>query len=140
MKLYRSMKVAPDGLPEVGPTARTLGVRRGDQAPNNDVQAVLPSDAAPPRMGGMSVAPNGPTNLPRPRRPAEFGGIGKDPVWEIDTADLPPVLEFRQDSPTHGLVEPAANTALTLAEYEAALESTRGLWRLVSPNPQGATP
>jgi hypothetical protein len=140
VKLYRSMKVAADGLPEVAATARTLGVRRGDQVPTNDVNAVAPGDPVPPGTGGMSVAPDDPANLPKARRPAEYGGLGKDPVWVIDSDDLPPVLEFRQDSPTHGLVEPAANTTLTLAEYEAALESTRGLWRLVTPNPQGTTP
>jgi hypothetical protein len=88
----------------------------------------------------MSVAPDNPANLPKARRPAEFGGLGKDPVWVIDSGDLPPVFEFRQDTPTHGLVEPATNTTLTLAEYEAALESTREHWRLVTPTPQGTTP
>lgn len=140
MKLFRSMKVAADGMPEVGQTARTLGVRRGDQAPTNDVEAVAAGDPLPPATGGMSVAPDNPTNLPKARRPAEYGGLGKDPVWVIDSGDLPPVLEFRQDTPTHGLVEPAANTVLTLAEYEAALASTRGQWQLVTPNPQGTTP
>jgi hypothetical protein len=85
----------------------------------------------------MSVAPHDPANLPRNRRPLAFGGVGKDPVWEMDVSDLPAVLEFRQDASTHGLVEPAANTAPTLAEYEAALASTRGSWRLVVPVPQG---
>jgi hypothetical protein len=133
------MKVAADGLPEVGPTARTLGVRRGDQTPNQDVQAVAPGDPVAAGAGGMSVAPT-PTALARNRRPIEYGGSGKDPVWVMDSSELPPVLEFRQDSPTHGLVEPAANVLLTLAEYEAALESTRDRWQLVTPNPQRATP
>jgi hypothetical protein len=76
-------------------------------------------------------------NLKRHRRPAAFGGTGKDPVWVVDTADLPPELEFRQNSPDHGFLEPATNTLLTLAEYEAALESTRERWQLVQPNSQG---
>lgn len=134
MKLYRSMKVAADGLPEVGPNARTLGVRHGDQKPHGDVTAIAPTDPVLPRTGGMSVAPDDPTNLPRARRPAEFGGIGKDPVWVIDTADLPSMLEFRQDSATHGLIEPATNTTLTLAEYEWALAVTRETWQLVQPS------
>lgn len=140
MKLYRSMRVAADGLPEVGPTARTLGVRHGDQKPKGDVMAVAPTDPVPPRTGGMSVAPDDPVNLVRHRRPAVFGGTGPDPVWVIDTADLSHELEFRQDKPDHGYIEPAMNTALTLAEYESALESTRGRWQLVQPSSQGTQP
>jgi len=38
--------------------------------------------------GGMSVAPDCPGHLSEHRRPAEHGGTGKDPVWELDVADL----------------------------------------------------
>jgi hypothetical protein len=138
VKLYRAMKRAADGLPEAGPTKRTLGVRPGDQAPNNDVLAVRPDDTVKPRTGGMSVAPDDPLNLPRFLRPPEFGGTGKDPVWEIDDADLPPALTFRRDRPTHGLVEPTDESAL--ADYQAALATTRDKWRFVSPDPTGGSP
>jgi hypothetical protein len=138
VKLYRAMKVAADGLPEVGRTKRTLGVRPGDQAPNNDVHAVLPDDPVIPGTGGMLVAPNDPLNLPRYLRPREFGGTGKDPVWEIDDADLPPALVFRQDKATHGMIEPKDET--TLAGYESALASTRDRWRLVPPPSAGGQP
>jgi len=136
VKIFRAMKVAADGMPEVGPSARTLGVRRGDQTPR-DVPVAVPDEAVPPQSGGMSVAPDNPANLPKNRRPPAYGGSGKDPVWVIDTDDLPAVLEFRQDAPTHGLVEPATNRVLTLAEYEAALASTRDKWQLVPPGVQG---
>ncbi len=129
MKLYRAMKVAADGLPEVGPTARTLGVRPADEAPHNDVQATAPTDVVIPGAGGMSVAPNDPANLPANRRPAALGGSGKDPVWEIDDAELGVELSHRQDSQMHGLVEVARE--MTLAEYEQALAATRGKWRRV---------
>jgi len=74
----------------------------------------------------MSIAPDDPKFLPPFRRPSELGGRGKDPVWVIDTDDLGPDLQFRQDTPTHGMIEP--NRPMTLAEYERALESTRTKW------------
>ena len=129
MKLYRAMKVADDGLPEVGPTARTLGVRPVSNAPHNDVAAAAPTDVTAPGSGGMSVAPDDPTNLPENRRPPALGGFGKDPVWEIEQADLGPGLSFNRDKPTHGVVEP--DRPMTLAEYEQALAATRVKWRRV---------
>jgi hypothetical protein len=129
VKLYRAMKVSADGLPEVGPTARSLGVRAADQAPHNDVPAAAPTDSITPGTGGMSVTPNDPMNLPKQRRPAALGGTGKDPVWEIDDADLGSGLQFRQDKPTHGLIE--VKDEMALADYEQALAATRDKWKRV---------
>ncbi len=129
MKLYRAMRTAADGLPEVGPTARTLGVRTGDRAPHHDVAAILPTDTVAPDAGGMSVAPNDPANLPKNRRPASMGGTGSDPVWEIDDSELGAELRFSQDSVTHGVIEVKDET--TLDEYEHALAATRDKWRRV---------
>src|SRR4051794_36892495 len=102
MKIYRSMKAAADGLPEVGASARTLGIR-----PGVDVPAKTPTDSTGPGDGGMSVAPDDPMHLARIRRPAAFGGTGIDPVWYIEVDDLGPGLGVRPDSPTHAVVEPA---------------------------------
>ncbi len=74
----------------------------------------------------MSEAPNDPANLPPLRRPPSLGGTGKDPIWEIDTADLGPNLQARQDGKTHVLIEPAH--PMTLAEFEDALAATRSKW------------
>ncbi len=134
MKLYRAMKMAADGLPEVGRSKRMLGVRTGTMKPNNDVHAVSDSDLVIPGIGGMSAAPNDPMNLPVFLRPSEFGGSGKDPVWELDEADLSVGLVYRRDKPTHGMIEPAPGATTTLAEYEAAIHATRGNWRLVNPS------
>lgn len=126
MKLYRAMTPDVDGLPQLGRSARKLGVRTLDRAPNNDVAAVGSADIV--RSGkGMSVAPNDPANLAKNRRPPQVnGGSGPDPVWVLDTDDLGPDLNFNQDKPTHGLIEPAR--PMTLAEYERALEATRDKW------------
>src|SRR5947209_20619870 len=45
MRLYRSMREAPDGFPEAGPGGRLLGVRPGSD-PTPDVLAVDPHPQA----------------------------------------------------------------------------------------------
>ncbi len=127
MRLFRSMMEAADGLPEVGPSARMLGVRPGN-APTPDVPVVHPQDVLAPGQGGMSVAPDDPVRLSRHRRPASLGGIGQDPVWVLELDDLGPDLCYRSDSPTHGLIEPKTPTAFQ--DYLKALVAFRKRWRL----------
>ena len=124
--LYRSMNEARDGKPEVGRSARTLGVR-----PGIDI-LVGPDCTVVGRAGGMSVAPESRVNLPRHRLPPEDGGTGKDPVWEIGTADLGADLTYREDPlqpGVHGFVEPSRT--MTLEDYDRALAATREAWRLL---------
>ena len=71
-------------------------------------------------------------------RPPEFGGTGVGAVWVIDETDLPSELCFRQNMPTHGMIEPTAE--VTLAEYQRALESTRTKWLRVLPQAIGDQP
>ena len=128
MQLYRAMTPAPDGLPVVGRSARWLGVRPPAEVRGGhpDVPATEPAAIVNPGVGGMSVAPDDPAGLSSFRRPPALGGTGKDPVWEIDSDDLGSDLQFRLDTPAHGLIEPAR--PITLAEFEAALAATRGRW------------
>jgi hypothetical protein len=102
-----------------GPTARTLGVRPGDDVP-------VVAGRAGPGTGGMSVAPDRPTNLPDHRRPPKFGGTGKDPDWEISIDSLGDDLTFRQDKPNHGLFEPARE--MSIEEFQEALADLAFLW------------
>lgn len=118
---------AADGLPVVGPTAKTLGVRPGN-ASYPDVTAVVPGDTVVPGTGGMSVAPDDPRNLPWRRKPVSLGGKGREPVWEIAVADLGSDLVVRFDAPTHGLIEPDA--PMTLQSFQDALARTHPWWRL----------
>jgi len=127
MRLYRSMKEESDGFPAVGPSARLLGVRPGNQA-TPDVLASDPKDMVMPGQGGMSVAPDDPMNLLKHRRPVSLGGIGRDPVWYIETEDLDAFLAFRSDRPTHGLIEPAY--PITLKEFQEALANSRFKWKI----------
>jgi hypothetical protein len=118
--VYRAMREDPAGGPLVGPTARTLGVR-----PNVDIPVV--AGQVSPNMGGMSVAVDRPENLHPLRRPPAYGGSGKDPVWCIAIDLLGADLQFRQDSATHGLIEPARTLALD--ELQKALEATKPHWK-----------
>jgi hypothetical protein len=123
------MKESSDGLPKTGPSARMLGVRpAGNTLKKPDVLAVNPSDIVYPGQGGMSVAPNDPSNLPSQRRPMSLGGFGSDPVWKIDSDDIGPDLKFRQDSPIHGVIEPIR--VMTLQEYQDTLANTKDKWQL----------
>jgi hypothetical protein len=125
-RLYRSMKEGRDAEPEVGRSARMLGVR-----PGIDI-LVDPDGTVTGGAGGMSVAPDSPANLPAHRRPPEHGGTGKDPVWEIRTVDLEEGLAYREDPlqlGVHGFVEPSRR--ITLEDYERALRATRTAWRLL---------
>jgi hypothetical protein len=127
MRLFRSMKEDSEGRPSVGPSGRMLGVRPGN-SPTPDVLAVQATDLVLPNQGGMSVTPHDPMHLLKHRRPPSLGGTGQDPVWYIEIDELGPELQFRQDSPTHGVVEPVQ--PMTLQEYQDALASTRAPWKL----------
>ena len=123
--LFRSMRDGGGG-PEVGPSARTLGARPGTDIPVDSAGTVHPS------TGGVSVSPGSPANLPEFRRPPEFGGTGKDPVWTINERDLPDGLTYRPDpaNPTgHGYLEPSRS--MSLSDYQQLLEVTRPGWSRV---------
>lgn len=124
------MRVALDGLPLTGPTARTLGARPGSP-PEGDIP--IAGGMVHPGTGGMSVSPPPSGNLPRFRRPPEHGGTAKKiKLYELDTDGLPDELRARPDPKNprrHAFIEPARETSFE--EYEHALEETRELWRPV---------
>jgi hypothetical protein len=79
----------------------------------------------------MSVSPDSAAHLPRHRRPAEYDGTGRDPVWFIEADQPGPSLQYRPDPDapgTHGFVEP--NGSMTFEAYRAAVEATRENWHL----------
>jgi hypothetical protein len=124
--LFRAMQQDPDGSAVVGESARKLGARQAiDIEPG-------PESVVQPASGGMSVSPGSPENLPRHRRPPEWGGTGLDGVWAISSAELGELLVYRPDPAqpdVHGFIEPAA--PMKFAEYQQALAETRSGWRLV---------
>jgi hypothetical protein len=123
----RRMKENDDGWPGIGATSRTLGVR-----PGIDIRMFSTDGKVYPGLEGMSVSPSPPENLPRSRRPPQFGGTGKDAVFELDTDDLPEELVYRPDPSkpdVHGLLTPAYT--MTFEHYQRAIHQTRHLWRLL---------
>jgi hypothetical protein len=118
--VYRAMREDLAGGPMIGLSARALGAR-----PYVDIPVV--AGQVHPNTGGMSVAPDRPENLHPLRRPPAYGGSGKDPVWCIGIDLLGPDLLFRQDSPTHGLIEPSR--PMPFGEYQQRLADTKPFWR-----------
>lgn len=121
------MKRTEAGLPETGATARTLGVRPGLDIP---LGTDTPPDLVRPGTGGMSVSTMPPTNLPRHRRPEAFDGTGRDPVWSLDTDELPDDLRTTVDpnDRTHVFIEPAYS--MSFEAYLRYLHRTAHLWSL----------
>jgi hypothetical protein len=126
-QLFRAMKEDAHGMPQLGASARNLGVR-----PGIDVPATNPADIVQSGQGGLSVSPDNPMNLPPYRRPPVFHGTGKDPVWMIHQAELGSDLTFRADprNADHGFIEP--NQPMTLDEYQRAVQQTQPLWQKVT--------
>ena len=123
MKLYRFMKAAADGLPEVGTKFGMLGVRPRDPAKPKkrfDVPAADPADPVRPGDGGLSVYAD-----PAGLRPPDDEFL----LWEMDADSLGPGLVLREDRPPHYVIEPAGDT--TLAGYQLLLAGTRAHWRRV---------
>lgn len=123
--LYRSMRLANDGLPDLGDNARTLGARQYDILISLDGLVY-------PDTGGMSVSPNSAMNIHPVRRPQEFDGYGKDPIWKISLSDIGCHLAYRADpkNSRHGFIEPKYPMPFKL--YQQAIWETRSKWIIVT--------
>lgn len=122
------MRADEDGLPMVGSSGRYLTVR-----PNLDIP-VDGDGCVDPETEGVSVIPPPVENMDPHRRPPAFGGTGKDPVFVLDTDELPRNLVYRPDPADperHGFLEPARR--MRFGEYLAAVQDTRALWRELEP-------
>ena len=120
-KIFRGMK-DDGGYPKIESSARGLGVREGIDS------TVDANGMVEPGKNGMSMSPS-PQDLPSHRRPPEFGGTGKDPVWQIDTSDLGDDLKYVPDKPRHRTIQPSKK--MTLEKYKQALGSLRRKFRKV---------
>ena len=135
-----------NGKPKIGRSARLLGVRPSidiniEQIPIgylNEQRYLLPESqrklygnpiaVAIRDTKGMSVSLSI-EGLPAFRKPASFGGTGKDPLWQIDDSHITGDLQAVQDSPTHVSIMP--RVTMTLEKYEAALANTQKYWKRV---------
>ncbi|WP_305417850.1 hypothetical protein [Photobacterium leiognathi] len=69
-------------------------------------------------------------NLPRHRRPPEFGGTGKDPIWGLQTIHLGTLdLKYVPDpaKPSHGFIAPAMDMEYTHYEQMSLYNTPRYL-------------
>lgn len=135
-----------NGKPKVGRSARLLGVRLGididvEEMPRDwlDEQGYLQPEAKRQSTGdpvavvlrntkGMSTSLTV-ESLPAFRRPAAFGGMGRDPLWQIEDSKISGDLEAVQDSATHVSIIPRAT--MLLEKYETALVNTQNDWKKV---------
>jgi RHS repeat-associated protein len=137
MTIYRTAREGADGMPELGASARTLGARPGtDVHPDADGNVhPLGTDGRP---HGMSAA-GSVEGTPDFRRGPEYGGTARpnqaDPVWSMNTNDLPEGLSYHPDNPNalggHGVVAP--NRTMPFDDYQARIQSTQGSWTKVPP-------
>ena len=127
--LFRAMRPADDGLPEVGGTAKQLGVRTGPGVKVPDIQ-IDANGLIHPKSGGMSVATDSPEYLQPHRRPKEFGGTGNVPVYSLQRP-IWGALRIRVDNPKkhHACVEPLFTC--TLDDFNRELRLTRSRWKRV---------
>ncbi|MTJ18617.1 MULTISPECIES: hypothetical protein [unclassified Dolichospermum] len=146
VKFYYRGMVDENGKPKIGRSARLLGVRLGidiniKQMPVNSLDEqgyLLPEsehefqgelvDVAIRNTGGMSVSLSIEA-LPAPRKPAKFGGYGKDPLWQIDDSNITGDLQAVQDNPTHVSISP--RVTMSLERYELALANTQDDWERI---------
>ncbi|MDB9374102.1 hypothetical protein [Nodularia sphaerocarpa] len=146
-KLYYRGMAEQNGKPKVGRSARLLGVRLGidiniEQMPVSylDEQGYLLAESEREEFWGELVAvairdTKGMSvslsieGLPAPRKPAKFGGTGKDSLWKIDESNITGDLQAVQDSPTHVSILPRAT--MSLERYESALANTQNDWERV---------
>jgi hypothetical protein len=135
-----------NGQPKVGRSARLLGVRLGidievEEMPRDwlDAQGYLRPEADRKSTGGWVIVAirnkKGMStsllveSLPAFRRPTAFGGMGKDPLWQIEDSKIGHDLEAVQDSATHVSIMP--RVTMLLERYETALANTQNDWKRV---------
>lgn len=135
-----------DGKPKIGRSARLLGVRPGtdvdiEEMPRDclDDQGYLQPDAKSKSTGefvavairntkGMSTSLSV-ESLPAFRKPAAFGGVGRDPLWQIEDGKISGDLEAVQDNATHVSIMP--RVTMLLDKYETALANTQNDWERI---------
>jgi hypothetical protein len=145
-KLYYRGMADQNGKPKIGRSARLLGIRPGidinvEQIPlgyldnlgyllrelEREEQGELVTVAIRDTKGmSVSLSIEG---LPAFRKPAKFGGMGKDPLWQIDDSMITGDLQAIQDSSTHVSILPIKS--MSLERYELALANTQNYWERV---------
>lgn len=127
--LFRAM-VEERGLPKLGSSATTLGVRPGKDIDVDSEGNVSPPDFARAARNGVSCAPAA-GDLPDFAVPLAWGGANnRTQVWRIRAADLGAELIAGLDGPGHVSIGPRRK--MSFAQFEQAIQRTAALWKLVN--------
>jgi hypothetical protein len=135
--IYRAMIEGDDGMPILGTSAETLGVRRDKDIIPDSSGLVHRPNFTPGDANGVSCAPTI-QNLPRFALPQNWGGRNKRTVvWRMDPTDLGPDLIAVEDGdpsrPTRHISIGPART-MSFDEYVRLIEVTRSKWQKVIRN------
>jgi hypothetical protein len=135
--IYRAMIEGADGMPVLGTSAETLGIRKDkDIIPDPSGMVHRPS-FTPGDANGLSCAPTI-QDLPRFALPRNWGGRNKRTViWRIEATDLGPDLLAVEDgdpgrSTRHISKGPARS--ILFDDYVRLIEATRSKWQKVIRN------
>jgi hypothetical protein len=135
--IYRAMRESDDGMPMLGTTAETLGIRRDKDIIPDPAGMVSRPSFQPARANGLSCAPTI-QDLPGFVLPRTWGGRNpRTVIWRIDAADLGPDLIGVEDSDLsrpmrHLSIGPAQ--MMSFDDYVRLIENTRSKWKKVVRN------
>jgi hypothetical protein len=123
-----------NGMPKLGQSATTLGIRTGKDIVPDNMGMVHRPNFDPGMANGLSCAPSI-GDLPRFVLPVSWGGLNKHTVvWKIAVADLASELIAQQDSAKNARrkhVSLGPSSTMSMADFEAAIEATRSKWKKV---------
>src|SRR6266849_1322457 len=95
--IYRAM-VEENGMPKLGITATSLGIRKGQDIVPDSGGMVHRPVFQPGAPNGLSCSPTI-QSLPRFALPVEWGGLNKrTSVWKIELSALGPDLIAKEDT------------------------------------------
>jgi hypothetical protein len=133
--IYRAMLEGDDGLPVIGASAETLGVRLNKDLIPDAFGMVHRPNFTPGEANGLSCAPTIP-DLPHFVLPRAWGGRNKRTViWRIDAADLGSDCLAVEDSDPgkpkrHISIGPARS--MPFDDCARLIEATRPKWKKVT--------
>jgi hypothetical protein len=121
-----------DGMPKLGSSATTLGVRPGIDIEVDDAGIVHRPDFKNQKKNGTSASPSV-AALPDFALLPEFGGTNrKSRIWRIKTDDLGPDLIAEQDGHSHISIGPSRT--MSYGDFVKAIQDSAPHWEVVTPD------
>jgi len=134
--IYRAMIEDDDGMPRLGTSASTLGIRKGMDIVADQAGMVHRPAFRPRGKNGLSCSRTI-SALPHFALPVAWGGNNdKTVVWRIEEADLGPDL-LAGDDPVPGAnrhVSLGPSGTMPYDDYGKAIQATRPKWKKVNKN------